>query len=183
MKDLQDIISNRILLRPICSKDVSLIVQWKSDPLVRAMALNHSSQIDFQEQRNDIEQAITAEDQFYYIICLKKDMGPIGYIRVNLTDDEGKIAWLRFALGTCREQGYMKESLIAFLTNLFNRGIVRIDAEVYQSNTRSQRLVESVGFCVEGQKREAHFNGQNYEDIIVYGLLKKEWMPCQIPNC
>jgi len=171
------------LLRPICAEDAPLIVQWKSDQFIKTMALSSSVRIDVQEQSRDIEHAIAAKDQIYYIICLKNDKRPIGYIRINLTDDEGKMAWLRFALGACREQGYMKESLIAFISYLFDTGIVRMDAEVYQSNIRSQRLMESMGFCVEGKRREAHFNGQNYEDIIVYGLLKKEWVPCQTPNC
>lgn len=183
MKDLQVIISSRVLLRPVCSEDVSLVVQWKSDQLVKTMALSPSAIIDAQEQSHDIERAIAGKDQIYYIICLKNDKKPIGYIRVNLTDDEGKMAWLRFALGACREQGYMKESLVVFLSYLFNIGIVRIDAEVYQSNIRSQGLMEAIGFCIEGRRREAHFNGQNYEDIIVYGLLKKEWTTCKIPNC
>lgn len=183
MKDIQTIISNRVLLRPICAEDVSLIVQWKSDQFIKTMALSSSVLIDVQEQSRDIEHAIAAKDQIYYIICLKSDKRPIGYIRINLTDDEGKMAWLRFALGACREQGYMKESLIAFIEYLFNIGIVRIDAEVYQSNIRSQRLMESIGFCIEGRKREARFNGQSYEDVIVYGLLKKEWTAGTSQNC
>lgn len=180
MKDIQVIISSRVLLRPICAEDAPLIVQWKSDQFIKTMALSSSVRIDVQEQSRDIEHAIAAKDQIYYIICLKNDKRPIGYIRINLTDDEGKMAWLRFALGACREQGYMKESLIAFISYSFDAGIVRIEAEAYQSNIRSQRLMESIGFCVEGRKRDAYFNGENYEDIIVYGLLKKEW--AKTPN-
>ncbi|MBI4727617.1 GNAT family N-acetyltransferase [candidate division TA06 bacterium] len=69
----------------------------------------------------------------------------------------------------------MKESLVAFISHLFANGLLRIDAEVYQSNIRSQGLMGKIGFSVEGRKREAHFNGQNYEEIMVYGILKKEW--------
>lgn len=152
-----------------------MIAQWKSDPLVKTMALGPSAQTDIEGQTRDIERAVSSEDQIYYIICLKDNKEPIGYIRADLTDDERKIAWLRFALGACREQGYMKESLTAFVGHLFNAGIVRLDAEAYQSNIRSQRLMEKLGFSVEGRKRAAHFNGRGYEDIMVYGLLKKEW--------
>jgi [ribosomal protein S5]-alanine N-acetyltransferase len=175
MKDLKDILSSRVLLRSICAEDALLVVQWKSDPLVKTMALSHSTKIDIEGQKRDIESSISSEDQIYYVICLNKEKEPIGYIRVDLTDDERKYAWLRFALGTHRGQGYMKESLTVFISHLFANGIMRIDAEVYQSNIRSQRLLEKMGFTTEGRRREAHFNGQGYEDIVVYGLLKKEW--------
>lgn len=182
MKDLQTIISDCVMLRSICAEDAPLIVQWKSDPLVKTMALGPSVKIDEEGQKTDIERAMASDDQIYYVICLKKDEQPIGYIRVDLTDDERKIAWLRFALGTHRGQGYMKESLAVFISRLFTNGIMRIDAEVYQSNIRSQSLMEKIGFSVEGRRREAHFNGQSYEDILVFGLLKREWKAQQIPN-
>ncbi|MBI4727616.1 GNAT family N-acetyltransferase [candidate division TA06 bacterium] len=78
MEDLKIIISDRILLRQVCVEDAPLIVQWKSDPLVKTMALGPSTQVNVEGQRRDIERAVLSEDQIYCIICIKKDKQPIG---------------------------------------------------------------------------------------------------------
>jgi ribosomal-protein-alanine N-acetyltransferase len=177
MKDFPVTISQRLLLRPVCLDDVPLIVKWKSDPLVQSMALGPSKVIDPVGQQNDIERAISSVDETYCVICLKDQEQPIGYIRTNFMDDEKKIVWLRFALGTHRGEGYMKESLTAFIGQLFHDGVHRIEAEVYNSNAPSKHLMESIGFVTEGRKRDAHHDGKKYVDVLVYGLLRNEWMP------
>lgn len=50
-------------------------------------------------------------------------------------------------------------------------GVPRISAEVLADNARCRRLIEGLGFKVEGTKRKAGPDGQ---DVIVYGLLKDE---------
>lgn len=50
-------------------------------------------------------------------------------------------------------------------------GLPRISAEVAEDNTRCRKLIEGLGFKVEGVKRRAGPDGQ---DVIVYGLLKEE---------
>ena len=167
--------SKRLIVRSVTPDDVPLIVQWKSDPLVQSMALGPSTVIDPEGQRQDVERALSSDDETYCIICLRDQEQPIGYIRTNFMDDEKKIVWLRFALGSHRGQGFMKESLRSYLGQLFNSGIDRIEAEVYDSNLPIKHLMESIGFVAEGRKRDAHFDGKRYIDVVVYGLLRNEW--------
>jgi [ribosomal protein S5]-alanine N-acetyltransferase len=175
MKEVPVITSDRVLLRAVRLEDVPLIVQWKSDPLVRSMALGPLTVVDPEGQRHDVERALSSDDETYCIVCLREQERPIGYIRTNFMDDEKKIVWLRFALGSHRGQGYMKESLRSCLGHQFDSGIDRIEAEVYDSNHPSMHLMESIGFVAEGRKRDAHHDGKKYVDVIVYGLLRKEW--------
>lgn len=140
------------------------------------MALGPLTVIDSEEQLRDVERVLSSDDEVYGIICLREQGQPIGYIRTNYMDDEKKIVWLRFALGSHRGYGYMKESLGAFIGHLFQSGIDRIEAEVYESNERSRQLMEGIGFSIEGRKRDAHFDGKKYIDVFVYGLLRNEWM-------
>jgi len=50
-------------------------------------------------------------------------------------------------------------------------GLPRISAEVAEDNARCRKLIEGLGFRVEGRKRKAGPDGQ---DVLVYGLLKEE---------
>lgn len=169
--------SERLVLRGVTLDDVPLIVQWKSDPLVKAMALDPATVIDEDGQRRDVERAISSADEIYGIICLKGSGQPIGYVRANFMDDAHEMVWLRFALGSHRGQGHMREALRAFIGQLFENGVNRIEGEVYATNERSLALMEKLGFKIEGKKRQAHFDGTGYVDVCVYGLLRKEWQP------
>ena len=58
---------------------------------------------------------------------------------------------------------------------MFSKNLHRIDAEVYEFNKRSIKLLRYLGFKIEGLKREAHFDGKKYHNIVVLGLLKKDF--------
>ena len=75
-----------------------------------------------------------------------------------------------------RNKGYGKEILKEILRFVFEKmNLHRIEAEVNQSNSAGSRLVEGLGFKREGILREAKYTRGAYEDIIRYGLLKKEY--------
>jgi RimJ/RimL family protein N-acetyltransferase len=54
--------------------------------------------------------------------------------------------------------------------------MVKIEAEIFTTNARSIRLVESVGMKLEGTIRSAHFKSGLWVDAHVYGILKHEWL-------
>jgi ribosomal-protein-alanine N-acetyltransferase len=165
---------DRVYLRPVQMEDVSLIVKWKSDPLVQRMAIGREAQITLENQQDDVKEAIESDKELYLIIVVKATDQAIGYVRINWLDEAKRFAWLRFALGEQRGRGYAKDALKAFLAHLFAEGVHRVEAEVYEFNKRSLGLLESLGIKREGLKREAHFDGERYADIVVLGLLREE---------
>ncbi|MHC5037039.1 MAG: GNAT family N-acetyltransferase [Planctomycetota bacterium] len=166
----------KVFLREAEGKDAKRLSRWKQDSLLRSMALSMSSVYSLAEEQADIEKAVASENQEYLIIVRKEESVPIGYVRINWMDSEKRFAWLRFAIGEsdARRRGFCKDALRAFITHLFGQGMHRIEAEAYEKNTASISLLESLGFSREGIKREAHFNGEAYFDIMAFGLLKGE---------
>ena len=166
---------NKVYLRPVQLEDLPLIVKWKSDPLVRRMALGQGAQVTLENQEEDVKRAIESDKESYLIIAVKETGQAIGYVRINWMDETKRFAWLRFALGEQRGRGYAKDALKALLAHLFSEEVHRVDAEVYEFNERSLGLLGSLGFKREGIKREAHFDSERYLDVVVLGLLKEEF--------
>ncbi len=75
-----------------------------------------------------------------------------------------------------RDKGYGKESLKAAMDFAFKKmNLHRLEAEVYEFNHASIKLMESLGFKKEGVLREAQFSNGRYWDIIRYGILRNEF--------
>jgi RimJ/RimL family protein N-acetyltransferase len=165
---------DRLYLRPAVVEDAKTVAEFKSDPLVRRMALGRGHETTEADERKDIERAADDEDQIYLVVVLEEGDRPIGYVRINWME-KPRFAWLRFALGAERGQGHMRAALIALLTHLFDEGLHRVDAEAYAFNERSIRLMEGLGFRREGLKREALYDGESYSDIVAFGLLRRDY--------
>ncbi len=165
--------SDRLYLRGVELSDSSLVARWKDDPLVRKMSTGLDAVITKENQETDIRRSLES-GQIYCIITVKDTDKPIGYVRVDWLDDTGKFAWLRFGLGEERGKGYSKEALRTFISELFEKGVHRIDAEVYMFNEISFHVLESIGFKHEGTRREAYCENGRFWDILVLGLLRSD---------
>ncbi len=159
-----------ISLRQVTVFDSTLLNAWKHDPYLIKHALEYNYDTSLDQQQEDIKHALLDPNQDYRIIL--SDHTPIGYVRVNYMDPEHKVAWLRFALGEQRGQGFSKIALQLFMQDLIKKGIHRIEAEVYQHNRASIKTLERLNFFKEGTKRQAHFNGEKWIDVHVYGWVK-----------
>ncbi|MDU1906244.1 MAG: GNAT family protein [Dysgonomonas sp.] len=109
-------------------------------------------------------------------IALKGESGIIGTIgfnnytrlhRANIGYDLQKKYW---------NKGYITEALEAVLDFGFETlEINRIEAEVMQSNLASEKVLHKLGFIKEGILREWMFWNNNYYDMSMFSLLKKDW--------
>lgn len=73
-------------------------------------------------------------------------------------------------------RGYMGEALHGVLAHSFGSlGLHRIEAACMPANMASQKLLESVGFRLQGYAREfLRINGR-WEDHLVYDILADSW--------
>lgn len=73
-------------------------------------------------------------------------------------------------------QGLMREALTALLDLCFgDLDQVKVEAEVFTTNARSKRLVESLGMQLEGTIRSSHLKRGEWVDAHIYGILRDEW--------
>ena len=74
-------------------------------------------------------------------------------------------------------QGLMGEALAAVLDLCFgDLDQIKVEAEIFTTNARSKRLVESLGMQLEGTIRSSHFKRGEWVDANIYGILREEWI-------
>ncbi len=123
-------------------------------------------------------QSVTAEDnhtdQVFAIIYLERIVGIIGYKAIDLLNHKLEIGyWLGEPY---QGKGLMVRSCSALIQHAFmNMGINRIQIKVGTGNYKSSNIAKSLGFTIEGVERDGEYLNDQFIDLEVYSLLKKEW--------
>jgi RimJ/RimL family protein N-acetyltransferase len=77
-----------------------------------------------------------------------------------------------------RGQGYGTEVIRLLCRYGFrNRNLRRLELETLASNRAMRRTAETCGFTHEGTQREREYDGNGFADIVIYGLLRRDWTP------
>lgn len=74
-----------------------------------------------------------------------------------------------------RRQGLGTKLVSEALQLAFKTDIERIELEVFFSNVGATKLYQNIGFSEEGCKRDARKLDDQYDDIIMFGLLQRNW--------
>jgi ribosomal protein S18 acetylase RimI-like enzyme len=72
-----------------------------------------------------------------------------------------------------RGRGLGRALLEACIRKAFDRGLTRVDLEVFTSNGAAIALYRRLGFVQEGIKRRARFLDGRYDDLLVMALLRE----------
>ncbi|MGH8948272.1 MAG: GNAT family N-acetyltransferase, partial [Acidimicrobiia bacterium] len=73
-------------------------------------------------------------------------------------------------------RGLMREALATVIDLCFEEfDQVKVEAEIFTANSRSKRLVESLGMQLEGTIRSSHHKRGEWVDAYIYGILRDEW--------
>ncbi|GLC23535.1 GNAT family N-acetyltransferase [Roseisolibacter agri] len=82
-----------------------------------------------------------------------------------------------FALArACWGRGYVAEALPAMVRFAFETlGLHRLEADADPRNAASIRALERVGFVREGHQRERYWMSDEWQDAILFGLLRRDW--------
>jgi RimJ/RimL family protein N-acetyltransferase len=77
---------------------------------------------------------------------------------------------------TVEGRGVMTRASRVLISHLFDSvGVHRVTIRAAPDNARSRAIAERLGFTQEGVLREAGRSSPGYHDLVVYGLLDREW--------
>lgn len=162
----------RIKLRPRRAQDAQALFPTMSDPeMMRYWARAPFASVAALHENFDPAQqsgwrplAITKKDDdlalgFVTSHDSRKDVAEIGYLLAR--DAQG--------------HGFAQEALGLLITHLFTQGYRRVFADVDPDNTPSVKLLQKLGFTLEGRLRAEWETHIGVRDSFIFGLLVQEW--------
>lgn len=170
--------TERLTLREITTHDAEGVLRvFNDEEVTRFNFRNYLANV--RETRLRIQYwktCYSTHQRVYWGIFLDDTfIGNIGVVQFDLRGDRLEVGYnlSRNYWG----KGYMKEALAAVLGHLYEEiSVNRVDALVLPQNDNSIKLLQSLNFTQDGILRgAAKTREEDYEDVILYGLLKKDF--------
>ena len=121
--------------------------------------------------------AAALDDHEGELLVIEHAGAPAGGVRWELSNHRSRIAEIRTLMidPAFRGRGLATRAVLELVTRVFEeRGLHRIEAEVYGFNTPAQRMFERAGFTREGVRRRAYHRAGDWQDGVRFGLLADE---------
>ncbi len=178
-----ELITKRLILRPLRNSDAESLRENINNLDVAKWLLMVPHPYTLRDAKNWIRDSTKnwkkKEKDYNFGIELRaegKIIGGIGLQSINKTQGTGTLGyWIgKLYWGN----GYGTEALQAVVDFAFNRlKLRRLEAEVFVGNLSSEKLLEKIGFRLEGTKRQAKKSKADgkVHDEQRYGLLKEDY--------
>jgi [ribosomal protein S5]-alanine N-acetyltransferase len=169
----------RLLLRELTLNDAEAVYRIRSDYQVTIYNLGEPyTRIDQAISLiESIREGFEAHLELRWGITLKPSPTVIGMCGYNYWMRDHYRGSVGYDLARAYwGKGIMPEAIRAVVEFGFQRmRLNRIEADVLAENNASIRVLEKVGFVREGVLRERDFERGAFRDLVLYGLLKREY--------
>ncbi|MFD1412463.1 GNAT family N-acetyltransferase [Oceanobacillus jeddahense] len=175
---LQPIETERLLLRPYHISDISTVQKIADD---KAIAETTFIPYPYTTEKvgdwiNSHSTLLKNGDAYPFAVVVKDENQLIGTmtIRIDKVHNKGELAyWIGKDFWG---KGFATEASKRILDFGFNElNLNRIWAPVMKKNIASAKVMRKIGLSYEGTLKEDVFRMGNYEDVEVYGILKKTY--------
>ena len=170
----------RLRLRQLRASDVGDLFAIFSDPEVMRY-WSHAPFRSMQQAKwylRDIDAGRINQTHYQWGIALNGDDRVIGTTTLFALNPKHRRAEIGYAVkGSQWRKGYAREALSALINHAFGRlEYRRLEADIDPRNTASRRLVETLGFRLEGELRERWLVEGDIQHSAIYGLLAREYV-------
>ncbi len=169
-------------LRPIVNDDLQLLHRWLNDPEIMMFwdGRDHPATFDRVEAR--FRRSIEGSDRDAHRWMIEVPEGDgvatIGMIQHGRVDPRARNAQVDVLIGEprFRDTGFGGDALFALLEHLFEaQKLRRVWFTIRAGNERAITAGERAGFAREGVLREHNWLEGKLVDVIVFGMLAREW--------
>jgi RimJ/RimL family protein N-acetyltransferase len=165
--------TERLVLRPFLAQDAEPFTAYRSDPDV-ARYQGWSAPYAIADARRliaEVSQMDGPRAGAWIQIAVERDGALAGDVAVGL-DATAVSATIGYTLAPAHQgQGLAREAVGAVVERIFDlTGVHRVEASLDPRNIASARLVESLGFELEGVAEEASRDGAGWADDARYAL-------------
>lgn len=159
-------------VRPMDERDLEQVLSWRNHPEVRRyMYTQH--EITLEEHTRWFVRA--SQDPVRHLLVFEIDATPFGFINIHQIANGGVADWGFYAAPDA-PKGVGRALGKTALRYAFEAvGIHKLYGQILVYNERSIHFHQNLGFQREGVLRQQHFDGQQYHDVVCFGLLASEW--------
>jgi len=166
--------TERFIIRPFKDADAKLWQSWDVDPLIQAhMPEPINEPQDIGEQHEYMKECEEEEDGYYWSI--EAVTGPtVGTVALTDINEHHKLAEIGILIGDKDYwgKGVATEVVTAVIDFAFNElGMVRISAETEAENIAVSKVLEKVGFSMDGEFLSARVKNGQRVDVKHYGIV------------
>jgi len=167
-------------LRPLRASDRAISVRWRNDAEIRDNVLGYRFPVTEEMEAHWVDGVLKDQSRTRVVLAIedKADGAFVGLVYLNDIDWFVRNAEFGILIGERSRQGrgLAKDALAlvanyAFGTLNLNRLYLRVVAH----NKRALRLYRSFGFVEEGIQRQHAFLRGRYYDVVLMGLLRREF--------
>jgi RimJ/RimL family protein N-acetyltransferase len=161
-----------VTIRPAGEGDLEFLVELYADQDVRPFLAAAGSY-----DRGGIAERLAHDPESGGLLVVELDGELAGAMAWELTNRRSRIAHVSGLAVHPRHRGRRLADDAARLLQhhlIRERGIHRIELEIYGFNERAQRHAERAGFVREGVKRKAYARGDGWVDGVLYALVAED---------
>jgi ribosomal-protein-alanine N-acetyltransferase len=179
-KTQSNIETERLILRPFIDSDAEDIKRLAGDKDVYDMTFNIPHPYTLDNAINWIENhpsQYSRQENIVYAITLKKGRFLVGAINLAIREIHNKAEFGYWIGKEFWNNGYCTEALNAILNLGFNKlELNRIEASHILRNPASGKVMIKNGMKHEGCMRKCMKKGGEYEDLVIYSILREEYV-------
>ncbi len=164
--------SKKISIRPMLHADLLQVLAWRNDPEVRrCMYTQHEITLDEHQRWFDR----CSEDPRKHLLIFELDYEPFGFVNFSEMTEGGIADWGFYTAPDAPRGSGRKLGTAAIGHAFIQLKLHKVCGQALLFNDKSIRLHEFLKFQREGTLRDQHFDGENYHDVVCFGLLATEW--------
>ena len=127
--------------------------------------------LSYEDEKEHIKKVKTSETSNYFVVMKNNKM--IGCIGFNGNTARKMKHYGTIGISVLKEywgRGVATALLEKLISWSKEKGIKKINLDVFENNKRAIELYEKFGFKLEGCIEDGIFDGENYINLLVYGL-------------
>jgi UDP-4-amino-4,6-dideoxy-N-acetyl-beta-L-altrosamine N-acetyltransferase len=161
-------------LKYLQEADLSLLLSWRNSLVVR-QAMYNQHKISLKEHYSWFHR-VKNDPSIRCFVWIDPTDNPQGFVNFTSLDLGQRSATWGFYVSPTATPGSGLGLALEALELVFTKfNLMKLSAEVIQSNVRSMDFHKKIGFTKEGCFREQYFDGRHRIDVIRFGMLANEW--------
>lgn len=173
-----NLVMEKVILRAVEKEDLELLHEMINSPTIENMVVGWNMPISKEKQEEWYKSINDTDDKITYTI--EYEGKAIGMCTISNIDWKNRNA--NIGIKICDDLNYRNKGIGTLTVKIMLKycfeelGLNRVYTSVLEYNIPSQKLFEKCGFILEGRQRESIYKNNKYNDLLIYGMLKKEYL-------